>query len=68
MRRRRLSRSEAKAAGEQVGEGECCMNPWNGTCRSTDIILYIYYMGRRLPICRRCWVEIASSDAEWRYN
>ena len=68
MRPQRLSRSEAKAASPMVEDGECCMNPWNGVCRSSDILLYIYYRGRRLPICRKCWMEIASSDAEWRYD
>ena len=68
MRPQRLSRSGAKAADPAVEEGEYCMNPWNGVCRSADIVLYIYYRGRRLPICRKCWLEIASSDAEWRYG
>jgi len=68
LRPQRLSRSEAKAARPVVGDEEYCMNPWNGVCRSTDILLYIYYKGRRLPICRKCWMEIASSDAEWRYD
>jgi hypothetical protein len=42
------------------------MNPWNGRCGNTDIALYIFYRGRRIPVCRECWMEIASDDIEWR--
>jgi len=45
-----------------------CMNPWNGECRNTDIALFIYHEGRRVPICRRCWEKIASTSIEWSYN
>ena len=48
--------------------GERCMNPWNGKCSSEDIALYIIFKGRRLPICRKCWMDISSKDIEWRYN
>jgi len=41
------------------------MNPWNGVCENTDIIVYILYKGRPRPICRRCWEEIAEKDFEW---
>jgi len=68
LKPQRLSRHDAKNADYRVEEEEYCMNPWNGVCRSTDIVLYIYYRGRRLPICRKCWMEIASSNAEWRYS
>jgi len=44
---------------------ETCRNPWNGECRSPDIEVYIYYKGRRLPICRDCWSDIAEKDLEW---
>jgi len=44
---------------------ERCRNPWNGRCKSTDIELYIMYKGRQLPICRRCWSEIAERNVEW---
>jgi len=44
---------------------EKCRNPWNGECESTDIEVYIYYKGRRLPICRDCWSDIAEKDLEW---
>jgi len=67
MRQRRPDMSEVKDSRPAVDE-EHCMNPWNGVCRSRDILLYIYYGGRRLPICRRCWMEIASSDVEWSYD
>ena len=44
---------------------EHCRNPWNGKCRSTDIQLYIMYKGMQLPVCRRCWGEIAEKPIEW---
>ena len=44
---------------------EKCASPLRPSCGSTDIALYIYFGGRRLPICRRCWEEIASSDLQW---
>jgi|GEM_PF-828234 len=42
-----------------------CMNPWKPNCRRTDIKLSIYYNGRFLPICRRCWSEISEKNIEW---
>lgn len=45
---------------------ESCQNPWNDECAATDIVLTIYYNGRRLPICRKCWDEISESNIEWR--
>jgi len=42
-----------------------CMNPWNPECRNTDIEVSIYYDGRMVPICHRCWEEIANRDVEW---
>jgi len=44
---------------------EKCKNPWNGKCNSTEIELYIIYKGRRLPICHKCWSEIAEKEVEW---
>jgi len=41
------------------------MNPWNGRCRRTDIEVYIWFRGRKLPICRRCWAELAEKPFEW---
>jgi hypothetical protein len=38
------------------------MNPY---CKNTDIALYIVVGGKRLPICAKCWEEIADSDLEW---
>ena len=47
-------------------EGEIhCMNPWKPECRNTDIEVSIYYNGRMIPICRKCWSEIANKDIEW---
>ncbi|MCW4019816.1 MAG: hypothetical protein NWF14_01095 [Candidatus Bathyarchaeota archaeon] len=48
--------------------GETCMNPWNGKCSNTDIILYIMYEGSSLPICHKCWMTISSKDIEWMYD
>ena len=44
---------------------EYCKNPWNGGCRSKEIEVYIYYKGKRLPICRECWRDIADKNVEW---
>ncbi|MEM2103961.1 MAG: hypothetical protein QW717_03620 [Candidatus Bathyarchaeia archaeon] len=44
---------------------EHCMNPWNGKCGNTDILLYICHGGEKLPICLKCWVEICDSELEW---
>lgn len=46
-------------------KAERCRNPWNGTCGSTDIAVYIQYRGERLPLCERCWAEISEKDIEW---
>jgi len=46
-------------------ERERCCNPWNGSCEETDIALYIFYEGEKLPICQRCWQKIAAKDFEW---
>ena len=44
---------------------ERCANPWNGECNNTNIVLYIYFKGSKLPICRACWNKIAEMDVEW---
>ncbi|MDH5268292.1 MAG: hypothetical protein OEW62_11555 [Candidatus Bathyarchaeota archaeon] len=44
---------------------ERCRNPWNDTCKNTDIEVYIYYKGRQLPICRHCWRHMADENVEW---
>jgi len=44
---------------------EHCRNPWNGRCRKTDIEVYIYYKGRRVPICSTCWTDISDENLEW---
>lgn len=44
---------------------ERCKNPWNGRCENTDIEVYIYRRGRKFPICRNCWTNIADRDLEW---
>jgi len=54
-----------KVSGSIHSHHESCQNPWNGTCGNTEIVLYIYYEGERLPICRECWKGIADHDLEW---
>jgi len=45
--------------------GAHCRNPWNGSCRNTDIEVSIYYRNEVLPICRECWREISGKDLAW---
>ena len=45
--------------------GERCRSPLNPKCGSTDIAVYIMYGGAKLPVCSRCWEQIAESDMEW---
>jgi len=40
---------------------EKCMNPFK-ECHNTNIVLYIMYRGRKLPICESCWWELAEKD------
>ena len=47
---------------------EVCMNPWNGVCKKTEILLSICHDGQTLPICKECWNNIAFSNLEWRYD
>ena len=69
MRKKRLKPTRTEETLEPVEFPEKrCLNPWNGECRNTDIALFIYYGGRKLPICRSCWLEIASTNIEWSYN
>jgi len=51
--------------GDVSGGKIHCMNPWKPECRNTDIEVSIYYNGRMIPICRKCWSEIANRDIEW---
>ena len=44
---------------------ERCKSPLNPKCGSTDIAVYIMYGGAKLPVCSRCWEQIAESDMEW---
>jgi len=69
MRKKRLKPSRMEERSEPLEHSEeRCLNPWNGECRNTDIALFIYYEGQKLPICRSCWVEIASTNIEWSYD
>ncbi|MFA5363882.1 MAG: hypothetical protein WC325_01720 [Candidatus Bathyarchaeia archaeon] len=44
---------------------EHCNNPWNIRCTNSDIEVYIYYKNKRVPICKRCWSNLAENDIEW---
>jgi len=44
---------------------ETCKNPWNGKCENSNIELYIFYKDKTLPICSRCWTQIADKEIEW---
>jgi hypothetical protein len=65
MKRKQSSTSERKALNINLPMVERCRNPWNAECESTDIVLYIFFRGERLPICSECWSEIASANIEW---
>ncbi len=73
MRKRRRLIPETHEADPELHEPgspnrENCLNPWNGECASTNIVLYIIYKGKRLPICHTCWEAISSKDIEWKYD
>ncbi|MGD6809052.1 MAG: hypothetical protein ACQCN3_05070 [Candidatus Bathyarchaeia archaeon] len=44
---------------------EHCKNPWEDTCHSEQIKLYIQFKGEIIPICEHCWSKIADQDNEW---
>lgn len=44
---------------------ERCQSPLNPECGSRDIVVYIMFGGKRLPICRKCWEMLADSNLEW---
>jgi hypothetical protein len=44
---------------------EHCQNPWEETCHSENITLYIMVNGAKLPICKQCWANIADKEVEW---
>lgn len=44
---------------------EKCRSPLNPSCGRRDIAVYIVYGGRKLPICKGCWEQIADTDLEW---
>jgi len=50
-----------------VGEtlAEKCRSPLNPKCGRTDVVAYIMFRGAKLPVCSKCWAEIAESDIEW---
>jgi len=55
----------ADKAFSAAGLPEKCASPLRLNCGSTDIALYIYFGGRKLPICWKCWRETASSGLQW---
>ena len=44
---------------------ESCKSPLKPDCGSRDIAVYIVFGGKTLPLCRKCWEEIADTDLEW---
>ncbi len=44
---------------------ERCRSPLNPDCGNWDIALYIFFEGKRLPVCRKCWRQMAETDLEW---
>jgi len=34
-------------------------------CDSTNIVIYIMWKGKKLPLCHKHWAKIAESDKEW---
>jgi len=65
MRFPRLFKGLADKAFSAAGLPEKCASPLRLNCGSTDIALYIYFGGRKLPICWKCWRETASSGLQW---
>jgi len=63
--RKHNERASNSLKGAKPLDGSHCMNPWKPDCRRTDIKLSIYYNGRFLPICRKCWSEISEKNIEW---
>lgn len=45
---------------------EHCKNPWNESCTSEDIKVYIQLKGENVPICQHCWDKIADADGDWQ--
>ena len=64
-KRRKPLAKEPPEVDSSVGSSVHCMNPWKPDCRNTDIELSIYYKGRSIPICRKCWEEISDKNIEW---
>ena len=38
------------------------------SCGSLGMLLYVYFGGKRLPICWRCWREMVESGLQWSEN
>jgi len=58
-------RNKATPNNQNIRSRETCLNPWNHGCKNTDIAVAIRVNGEVLPICFKCWNEIADSDKEW---
>jgi len=65
VKRRKPSAKEPPEVDSSAGSSVHCMNPWKPDCRNTDIELSIYYKGRSIPICHKCWEEISDKNIEW---
>jgi len=44
---------------------EHCKNPWKNSCKKGDIQLYIQLKGEKIPICKKCWSNIAEKEISW---
>jgi len=47
---------------------ERCRSPVNPKCGREDIAVSIRVKDKILPICYKCWREIAYMDVEWGEN
>jgi hypothetical protein len=56
----------SNSSDTQKQKPERCLNPWNPSCKGTDIALDIDYEGKRRHICQKCWETISESNREWR--
>jgi hypothetical protein len=51
-----------------MNEERCMIHRIDGhfkRCGSRDIAVTIYYKGRMIPLCHRCWLKVARSRREW---
>jgi len=44
---------------------EQCCNLLKPTCKNTDVVVYILLGSEKIPLCHKCWCELAELDVEW---